>query len=408
MSPYLLSYVYNDGVTAGALGWLMALRLIVLGLVAPFCGYFAARFGTRCLLTMACVTIIASQALSYFAVNNTAACFFTLGLMEGTGVGLALPLAMSLGSEWFPSRSGLVTGIVLSGDSIASALTAQTMSYVINPSNTKPTVNNGVAYFLDKGLLHPAPPTFLVMTGMVSVCAFVGLLLVQHPPIFYIELLPESDGATMPTTTSSCTEVTPEKTALMQSVHDVEELPLRAMIRKREFQLIYITYGCKVMIEHFLFSYVKLYGLAVIGNDTAVTITNSFASVFSIIGRMFWGALADRLGYQQAAAISCAMGAVVFFTMPLSVFGGIAFYSIWTVAMYFNFYGTTSVFVGLRENFGCSNAARNMGVVMSSALFSLTIVSTVATFALSVINFSGLLLFIGCFQFVAFVCVLLG
>jgi MFS family permease len=100
------------GWTAAQISGALAVRLILLGLIAPFAATMMIRFGLKRVVSLALGLIIAGLGLSLL-MTEIWQLFLFWGLFVGIGTGMtAIVLGATVANRWFSQRRGLVIGIL--------------------------------------------------------------------------------------------------------------------------------------------------------------------------------------------------------------------------------------------------------------------------------------------------------
>ncbi len=100
------------GWTAAQISGALAVRLILLGLIAPFAAAMMIRFGLKRVVSLALGLIIAGLGLSLM-MTEIWQLFLFWGLFVGVGTGMtAIVLGATVANRWFSQRRGLVIGIL--------------------------------------------------------------------------------------------------------------------------------------------------------------------------------------------------------------------------------------------------------------------------------------------------------
>lgn len=108
MPPLQKTFGWTSAQISGAL----AVRLILLGLVAPFAAALMIRFGLKRVVSLALGLIIAGLGLSLL-MTEIWQLFLFWGLFVGIGTGMtAIVLGATVANRWFSQRRGLVIGIL--------------------------------------------------------------------------------------------------------------------------------------------------------------------------------------------------------------------------------------------------------------------------------------------------------
>lgn len=399
---YLLSYLKlakHEAVSAGSISWVPAVRSILVGLLIPCSGLLESKIGSRPTIFLGCIAMLAGQLLSCFAVDNFYVAVFTLAALPAAGYSWVIPVTLSTASAWFPGRSGAVSGFVTGGITVGEAILNGMVNRIVNPANVKPVTIQGTPYFVDEDVVSRLPYAFFPAAVLTFVCQCIGLLVVRRPANDQENNWQTNSSSEslllLPSTGESDTQGSPERS-------------VKRVLKSRTYHLMFLTHLCRTQLYFFILSYLTLYGLKVTGNDNAVAITNSVGMIAGSFGHLFWGAIADRFEYQITAASMCAMSAFLFLTLGTSIYGGIGVYSLWTIGMFFNWGGSVPmIFQGVRQTFGATNVATNLGLVMAAQVPGFIFAATVMTLAFESLKFSGTLLLFGCIQMLGLLCVIL-
>ncbi|KAA3670979.1 uncharacterized protein DEA37_0012364 [Paragonimus westermani] len=80
-------------------------------------------------------------------------------------------------SQWFPSRTGLVTGIVVAGFGLGPLVFTPIQTELINPDNLQ--VDNRTRQMTDNVVLDRVPNTFLLLGALLFALQFIGMFLLR-------------------------------------------------------------------------------------------------------------------------------------------------------------------------------------------------------------------------------------
>ncbi len=108
MPPLEKEFHWNAAEISGAL----AIRLILLGVIAPFAAVLMMRFGLKRVVSLALMLILAGLGLS-LAMHELWQLVLFWGIFVGIGTGMtAIVLGATVANRWFTNRRGLVIGIL--------------------------------------------------------------------------------------------------------------------------------------------------------------------------------------------------------------------------------------------------------------------------------------------------------
>lgn len=238
--------------------------------------------------------------------------YLTYGLLLGLGIGSAYGAATSVAVKWFPDKKGLAGGLTAAGFGLGPL--------VISPIAKQMIANMGVYRTFN----------ILGLVLLVIICG-ASLLMAKAP-----EAAPVA-GAAVPA----------GKT-------------YKDMLREGSFWLLWLVYTMGatggMMIIGTASDIATTYGL---GDPVQVVMLVSIANT---LGRLFWGAVSDKIGrYQTVIAMFAVVALGLFFLANNQNFGALAgIAGVMMVALSFG--GFLGSFPGITaENWGVANAGSNYG-----------------------------------------------
>jgi OFA family oxalate/formate antiporter-like MFS transporter len=267
-SVYAWSYFQKPLVEAcdwrhAQVAWTFSLAIAFLGAAAAVGGLCLPRFGPRKLAILGSLLYGAGHLLAALALWWQALPLLWLGygVIGGIGLGLGYVTPVATAAKWFPDRKGLVTGMVVMGFGFGALV----MSKIIAPA-------------LDALFQHQLPLVFAgagVIVGGVGLAAAVFL---RNPP----EAAP---GSTLATGSGP---------------------GARGLICSRQFVLMWLVFFCNITAGIALIGFQSpllqdLWKQADFSRSPAVLAAAgatliAASSVCNGLGRLFWGALSDRIG----------------------------------------------------------------------------------------------------------------
>jgi MFS family permease len=178
--------------------------------------------------------------------------------------------------------------------------------------------------------------------------------------------------------TNGCRQLTDNQNSLVKcdNVSDVGEIFGRETVKYVEMgpsELVrdslgwHITscYSLTAVAGIFITGTYKTFGLQNFHDDLYLSYLGSSASLFNVVGRITWGALADRIGPTTTLSyLSLAFSVLIFTYSSAPSIGGKITFSIWTYAIFaveggiFSLYLPQCIIL-----FGPENAGKNYGVV---------------------------------------------
>lgn len=252
-----------------------------------------------------------------------------IGVFGGIGVGTGYVCPIAVCVRWFPEMKGVMTGVAIAGIGAGSFLFLQ----MAGP-------------WLHLVARYGVSGTFVIFGVLFSTTVVVGAMLLSMPPEGWRP--------------KGWNPVSPEGTA----PRAVADLTQSQTIQTYQFWLIWLAFmlgtGCGLMVIGNLRDYAlqeRQYSEAV-GSWLV-----GMLALFNGMGRIFWGALSERLSAKRAAVWMFLLQAPVLFVlargeMPLIVFFAAA---CWVGV---SFGATLTLFPLLTvDNFGARNVGQNYGAV---------------------------------------------
>jgi OFA family oxalate/formate antiporter-like MFS transporter len=227
------------------------------------------------------------------------------GVLGGSGLGLGYVTPVATVAKWFPDKKGLTTGMVIMGFGFGALV----MSKLFAPLLYQWSAGNLVLVFAGLGV------GFMVVTTAVA-------SLLQNPPPGYAVA-----AAAVPSLVVA--EETPRPTASV----------LTNLLSFR-FATMWMVFFCNIVAGISIISFQSpLLQNLLRGHDAKLSpdalaaagaTLIAVSSLFNGVGRMFWGALSDRIGRTRVFRCMLASQIVVFAILPQVgnpwLFGGLICY----------------------------------------------------------------------------------
>ena len=265
---YAWSYFQKPLVTAygcsnSQVAWGFSLAICFLGLAAAWGGLNLERFGPRRLALAGGLLYALGYLITGLAIAGHSLLWLYLGfgVVGGIGLGLGYVTPITTVAKWFPDRKGLVTGMVVMGFGLGALI----MAKVIAPALMAVTGHN-------------LPQVFFWMCGIVLVMALPAAACLQNVP-----------GATPG-----------------QLAGGKPTVSARVALKSSAFGLMWIIFFINItagimfigfqspMLQDLM--HAKNTELTVAALSAAGATLIAISSLFNGLGRLFWGAISDRLG----------------------------------------------------------------------------------------------------------------
>jgi len=267
--------------------------------------------------------------------------FFSLlvfiGIIGGTGIGLAYVVPIAVGMRWFPDKKGLITGLAVAG-------------FGFGATGWVKIAGSWGDLIARRGLSG----TFTIYGIVFLAAVMLGGLVMVFPPESW-----KPRGWTPPE---------PRENAAAQE----REFSSRHMLRTPQYYMILLTFVFGAGAGLMSIGLMKLFPIVALtakGMDpvrasaVAGTAMAVFFSLANGLGRIVWGAICERLGVRTSIAAMMAAQGVMVLAFPfmagskLLLFTGAAMIG-------FNFGGNFALFPMITaETFGTRSVGQNYGWV---------------------------------------------
>ncbi|ESO86312.1 hypothetical protein LOTGIDRAFT_176016 [Lottia gigantea] len=403
-TPYFTSYLRNDTsdeqhLSYGATSWVAMAGTGVACLTGPLFGLLERVLNYRALLILSCfvysnmtLSIPSGGILStYYTVQySLATMIVTFGICTGIGKIVAYPAALKCAMEWFPERSGLISGLVLAGYGLSSFIFNWVITLIINPNNLTPDIQVGNSkFFSQKSVLDKVPESFLILGAVLVGLQVIGILLISDSKQYkkkskqdviintdedvsrYGSINAEvvidndddgnSDSSVNKNNTEEIGRAAPRDYAIKEAFTSSGFYILWCMMLPFELSVAIIALCYKT------------YGQTFIRDDHFLAMVGSLSAIFNAGGRLFWGSLGDKLGHKLTMCLITASFSVFISTLVMmSEYGGKYIFLIWICLVYFSFSGIFSILpvivlklYGAKNYLTIYNAVRSSGAVSS-------------------------------------------
>ncbi len=265
--------------------------------------------------------------------------FIFVGIIGGSGIGLAYVVPIAVGMRWFPDKKGLITGLAVAGFGFGATIwvkMAGAWGHMIE----------------NMGLSN----TFIVYGIVFAVATILGGLVMVFPPKGWLPA-----GYTPPTAATGG-----------KPLAGMVDYNSGSMLRTPQFYMIFLTFLFSAGAGLMSIGLMKLYpsealikgGLdplaasAVAGTAMAV-----FFSLANGIGRIAWGAMSDKLGRKRSVVIMTAVQGIIVILFPYMA-GTKALLYLGATLIGFNFGGNFALFpTTTADTFGTKFVGQNYGWV---------------------------------------------
>jgi MFS family permease len=266
--------------------------------------------------------VSASQSLGWL--------YFAYGIMAGLGMGAVYSCTIANTVKFFPDKRGLVAGLSTAAYGLGSVVTAPVAVAMIgDPGDTG---GNILGTFRTLGLI------FLVIIVL-------GSLVTQKAPVGYI---PEGWTPPAPSPSAAVTGVNKTWTQVLSD-------PI--------FYVMLLMLTCGAFSGLMITSQASPIALNAVGVSSAVAgFAVSLLGISNMCGRLFWGAVSDKLGRTNSLIVMYVLAAIAALVLRTVAFNEFAKYVVAVMFVGFCFGGTMGVFPAFTADmFGPVNNGVNYG-----------------------------------------------
>lgn len=286
-APNYLKYFDKASGPPDALN-MVPLAIVFQTLGLPFGAELNRVVGTRGAAMFGGLTVAFGVFASSFARRLSTFMVF-YGVFFGLGIGFAYTAPMTAGWTYFPNRKGLVNGLVLMGFGAGGFIFNLVGSKLVNPEGLSPPYP---AYVSDNF------PMMLRRLGML----YAAIALVGGACVVSKEEPPRR------LTSSVDKKVVTVGKTIPQALQSVTFYALYLII------MLTASAGLTFASVYKLFATSSLSG----ASDSFLATAGALGAVFNGLGRLFWAASVDSLGFKRPFAIMLALQAANTYLVPLA------------------------------------------------------------------------------------------
>ena len=341
--------------TAQETAWVFSIGLATFAIVMVLAGRWQAKIGPRKVAILGGVVLGIGYILAGFLGDSFIPQLLLIGVLGGTGIGLAYVVPIAVLVKWFPDMKGLITGLAVAGFGFGATI----------------WVKAGGAWFdlvnsLELFGLPPVQSTYVLYGGIFLLMVVIGGTVMINPPEGY---KPKGWEPPAPKDGGAATGAVDFKTG--------------EMLKTPQFYMVWFTFVCSGLAGLMVIYCIKLFGMDALkfaegwsaGMDaekgegildaadaTAGTAVAAYA-ILNGLGRILWGAVSDKIGRKTALIAMCLLqgGAMFAFyyigSIEIGLIAGAGIIG-------FNFGGNFALFPATTADFfGNKNVGLNYGPV---------------------------------------------
>jgi OFA family oxalate/formate antiporter-like MFS transporter len=354
-TPQLTSTAGDYQFTAGQAAWIFSAGLFFFALVMIWAGRKLNSIGPQKLAIMGGLVLGTGYILAGFFGDSFITQLIFIGIIGGSGIGLAYVVPIAVGVKWFPDKKGMLTGLAVAGFGFGATIWVKWAG----------SWGGGLLNNLEIAGLDGVRSVFLLYGIIFAAMVIVGSLVMKDPPTGW---LPE--GYTPPTKSSD-------------SPSGVIEFDSNEMIKTPQYYILFTTFVFSALAGLMVIYCIKLFGIDALTfsklgtldptnaeflstREWASAIAGTAMATYAILnglGRIVWGVVSDKIGRKLSIFLMCLIQGVIMlllFKLGGTVVGFIAAAAI----IGFNFGGNFALFpAATADFFGNKTVGRNYGLV---------------------------------------------
>ena len=319
----------------------LATFAIIMAFIA---GPWQAKAGPKIVAMTGGVVLGLGYILAAFLGSSFIMQFICIGIIGGTGIGLAYVVPIAVAAKWFPDKKGMIMGLAVAGFGFGATIWVK--------------LAGAWGHLLEISILGlPGVQSVFLMYGIAfAVIVLIGSIWMVNPPAGW---LPER---------YSPPEQKPNETAIDTS--GAVNFTAKEMCRTPQFYLLWLTFIFSAGTGLMVIGCIKLFGIdalqasAGLSAEAAAAAAGTAMAWYAILnglGRIVWGTLSDKLGRKMSIFLMCLFQGIImlaFLKLGSTVIG----LTIGACIIGFNFGGNFALFpAATADFFGNKNVGVNYG-----------------------------------------------
>jgi len=304
-----------------------SILLAILAIGSTIGGKLQDKIGPRLTVIIGGVILAVGFFLASFATaENPWVLYLTYGVLGGFGMGFIYSTTIACAQKWFPDRRGFITGVIVSALGFGGVLFTPIVEMIIKNFG-KGVVGQGELF------------SFRVLAVIFIVVCTVGGWFIKNPPAGYA----------------------PKGFTPQQAASDAFALSPSQALKKPQLYLLTFSLMLACMGGLMMIGFAK--PIAVAKGLTETATVGVFAiTLFNSFGRLFWGAVSDKLGRKKTIILLLSLTAVLALCVNLAT--GYLIYVL-IACIGFAYGGFLSNFPAFTADlFGAKYNATNYGIVL--------------------------------------------
>ncbi|MFH0956581.1 MAG: OFA family MFS transporter [Candidatus Aenigmatarchaeota archaeon] len=313
--------------------------LFTFAVVMIFAGIQMKKYGPRKMAMAGGIVLGSGYVLASFFGTNFPMQLLLIGVVGGTGIGLAYVVPISVGMKWFPDKKGLISGLAVAGFGFGAMIWVK-----VADEWFRLIENFGVqTVFLWYGIAFAA-------------MVLVGSIWMVNPPEGYRVKGAKEEKAGSKGQETGC------------------EAEWRQMLRKSSFWVIWIIFIFSGMAGLMVIGNIKLFGIdalqaggmGVAEAGIAAGTAMAWYAILNGLGRIAWGKVSDSIGPGISLFLMCTVQGILMLTL-FSGANSTLMLIVYASAIGFNFGGNFALFpVATSKLFGVRNVGSNYPFIFTA------------------------------------------
>jgi len=321
-NPLIDAYGFTTSQTS--LAYTISLSITPFAMVLS--GRLQSKFSIRPLIILGGTAFGAGIFLAGFT-TGIAMLYLTYGVLGGAGIGTVYGCTVPNSVKWFPDKRGLAGGIIAGGFGFGAVLFAPVSANLVSSIGILATFQTlGIAY--------------------VAIIAFASML-ISAPPAGY-----QPEGWNPPSAPEA------EKPGA--------NLSTGKMMKTAKFWILWVMYTIGCTAGLMIIGHASPIGQERIGITPAVAaVAIVLLSLANTFGRMFWGAISDKLGRYLTLIVMYIMTGAMLLLLNVADSYPVFIVSVMGIALSFG--GFLGIFPSITaDNFGTQHLGINYGVMFTA------------------------------------------
>jgi len=341
--------------TAGQAAWIFSAGLFFFALVRIWAGRKLASIGPQKLAMAGGIVLGLGYILAGFFGDSFIAQLILIGVIGGSGIGLAYVVPIAVGVKWFPDRKGMLTGLAVAGFGFGATIWVKWAG----------SWGGGLLHNFELFGLDGVRSVFVFYGIIFALMVIIGSLVMKDPPEGW---LPK--GYTPPEASKA-------------SATGAVNFESNEMIKTPQYYMLFVTFVFSALAGLMVIYCIKLFGIdsltfAKLGSldisnpdfestkKWASAIAGTAMATYAILnglGRIVWGIVSDKLGRKLSIFLmSLFQGIIMLFLFKLG--SAPTTFIIAAAIIGFNFGGNFALFpAATADFFGNKTVGKNYGLV---------------------------------------------